>query len=222
MTQNGSGQSDDRKGSSAGALTATADKQKSNRNGNRCKAKGNCHNCGKTGHWRSECRAPKKDGAKLTEEVISLAVIEEITDSASEIAFMSQAQTSKWIIDPGASRQSTGNRSHLKSLSNRQPTSRSRTSNGPGYGPVGFVSAKGQNFELKKVYLLPGATVGLVLVGNLEANGSSTERINKRINKRWEIGRAGGTVFTTNKGLMEVDNEKSGVDICSNHPSSIS
>jgi hypothetical protein len=38
------------------ALSATASD-----NGKRRRRKGNCHNCGKAGHWAKECRSPKKD-----------------------------------------------------------------------------------------------------------------------------------------------------------------
>jgi hypothetical protein len=70
--------------------------------------KGNCHNCGRPGHWARDCRLPRKN-----ESSVAAA-----HDSEYAFASVSERQpvefTDAWILDTGATKHMTGKQEWLR------------------------------------------------------------------------------------------------------------
>lgn len=134
-----------------------------------------CHNCGKKGHYKNKCRAPKKEDAKkgaVVEEVFSLLAL-----SDTEALKTSSVSQEQWAVDSGAGRNFSGRRDELD---NFQPGRlRVEVANGvfvecPGYGLKSLTLDTGVRLDLSRVWYLLGATTGLLSVKALGAKGCHT------------------------------------------------
>ena len=141
-----------------------------------------CHYCGKTGHWKSECFSFKKDRANGTlkpkkPENNDVAVVksdsELIVVGSDDVCYASTDQD--WIIDSGASFHVTPHKNLFSSYSEGDYGEARMGNNGTSkiiaVGDVRLKSKTGQMLNLKNVRHIPDFRLNLISTGTLDDEG---------------------------------------------------
>ena len=127
-----------------------------------------CWNCGKTGHYKNQCRSPKKEKEGKTEANI----VAEETDDALICSLENKSEL--WVLDSGASFHATSNKELLMSYS---PGNLGKVYLGDdqpcdvvGKGDV-QIKLNGSVWKLRDVRHIPDLRKNLISVGQLATPG---------------------------------------------------
>ena len=185
-------------GSADAALSATAkgkgnsnSKGNSSKNGDnkkkgKAKFKGECFYCKKKGHTIAECRTKKEDEkngnlkpynkgkqtANTAEAELDLfVVIEEVCSSMEEVS-----HNSSWVLDSGASRHMTGEKSLYSSMQPlEEPVTVTVGNNArcptKGKGTISFVTANGETRKISDVLYVPKIKRNLLSIAAITDQG---------------------------------------------------
>ena len=130
-----------------------------------------CWNCGKTGHYKNQCRSPKKEKEGKTEANI----VAEETDDALICSLENKSES--WVLDSGASFHATSNKELLMSYS---PGNLGKVYLGDdqpcdvvGKGDV-QIKLNGSVWKLRDVRHIPDLRKNLISVGQLATEGYVT------------------------------------------------
>ncbi|SGZ30015.1 BQ5605_C052g12592 [Microbotryum silenes-dioicae] len=159
--------------SNAGALSANALKM--------------CNFCKRKGHNADECytnpngqgyRPPQGKQSRKRGKAKSVKPAQSSNQEAVAFSVMSAGQSTKsrFIIDSGAWKNHTGDRTQLTDFI--EDPYEAETANGewvvcPGHGTLSIETAGGRKLEAKKVYYMPGMPVGLLSVRQMTNSGIS-------------------------------------------------
>ena len=138
-----------------------------------------CWNCGGKGHFKKDCRAPKRkqnDDAKTANSANIAAEEEEIIQDALVLSCDQQPEI--WVVDSGASFHATARREIIANyvagdfgrvyLGDNEPCSI------VGKGDVKIRLSNGRTWELKGVRHVPSLRKNLISVGQLASSGFLT------------------------------------------------
>jgi hypothetical protein len=166
--------------------------------GRRDKSHIQCFNCGKMGHYRSECRAPKKQqAAHLTQaEDVELALLLALTKESAlvpqqrqEMVFFNEEKVwpdlhlangvteacDTWYLDNRASNHMTGDKAKFhkldESLTGRVKFGDAFVVQIMAKGSILFKCKNGDQWLLQEVYYIPRLCTNLVSIGQLTENG---------------------------------------------------
>jgi hypothetical protein len=166
--------------------------------GRRDKSHIQCFNCGKMGHYRSECRAPKKQqAAHLTqaedvEPALLLALTKEsalVPQQRQEVVFFNEEKVwpdlhlangvteacDTWYLDNRASNHMTGDKAKFhkldESLTGRVKFGDAFVVQIMAKGSILFKCKNGDQWLLQEVYYIPRLCTNLVSIGQLTENG---------------------------------------------------
>lgn len=143
-----------------------------------------CHNCGKLGHWKNECRGPKKTNDKSRPKVQHEESETDLVTDDGDLVIVSEwvgACTSttfkegEWVIDSGASFHVTphkeffssytaGNYGHVR-MGNKD------TAEIVGKGDIRLEMSTGCSLLLKEVRHVPDLRLSLISTGKLDDEG---------------------------------------------------
>lgn len=166
-----------------------------------------CWNCGKFGHYQSNCRAPKKE----KEETGTIhATTEEVADA---LMLTVHSQEEQWIVDTGASFHSTNKSSGMLSYVAKDFGFVYTADGSPlkvvGMGSVTIQTTTGHLWKLHNVRHIPGSVRNLISVGQLDDDGYYTQFGDGK----WKVSRGAltiarglksGTLYVTNPDFSNV------------------
>lgn len=154
------------------------------------KKKTKCHNCGKTGHWKFECRNGQGTSKDASKPTASDAEQQEVVIADGIVAESNVAiHDSDWILDSGASDHMTYDRSALISYrAFKNPRSVKLGDFGEteieGIGDICMVADLGNSekaFLQKNVLFVPQIRRKLISIGSATSNGNTGEITNNKI-----------------------------------------
>jgi hypothetical protein len=165
-------------------------------------ARDECRYCGRRGHWARECPKRRRDAAHIAQAEeekeptllvatvtvqVVISPIPSVTPAAATAVHLNEdnlfvqlgeegeGDTTRWILDTGATNHMTGSRSAFAELdSSVRGTVRfgdSSTVGIEGRGTVLFRCKTGEHQKLAGVYHIPRLTANIISVGQLEEEG---------------------------------------------------
>ncbi|KAK0578941.1 hypothetical protein LWI29_018731 [Acer saccharum] len=140
-----------------------------NNSGNQQRSKKDieCWNCGKMGHYSSECRSAKKDDGKSSANCIS----EELDDY---LIYSLESKTESWVLDSGASFHATSHRdlfeNYISKNLGKVYLGDNQACDITGKGDV-KIHLNGSVWKLDNVRHVSDLRKNLVSIGQLESNG---------------------------------------------------
>lgn len=156
-----------------------------------------CYNCGKMGHFKTECRSKKKVDKKTSKN-----------DSTAYAAFLTSenVKTDVWYLDSCASTHITGNRKWLNEATNIKAKVKTANSNDMIIEEKGTASiqvhidGKQESIEVKEVMYAPEAAVNLLSIHKIVEKGH-----------RVVFDRNGAKIFNRNNYLIARGFETNGI-----------